>query len=202
MSEREVKAAAFDEDAEKGPQYEEEGVEYPRRARRPKYRRWRDMWWSLVVLLVPVGLFFALWNGLFGGPVAREVDPTPEFQDAANAGLDVIDEPDLPEGWKPIAGDVDRNSDSVTLRVGYVAPDGGGLQLVQTSGPVENVTGVLGEPSETVEAGGLDWQVHPDADGAATWVAEGTEGYALMIVGGEDSDGDVSALAKAAAEAA
>lgn len=138
-------------------------------ARRPKQRRMRDMALSLAVLLVPLGLFYWVWDWAATGREVSVVDTSQDYLSAQSLGLETV-EPELSEEWKAISSALAVEDEAVTLRTGWYSPDGYGMQLVQTTGPAEAVHDELAGSGEAVEAGGLEWAAYDIAEGRA-WVA-------------------------------
>ncbi|WP_025272337.1 DUF4245 family protein [Haloglycomyces albus] len=194
---REDSGESYESAVTDGPQYAEESAEYPRRASRPKYRRWRDMSWSLLVLMLPIALFFGAWKVFFGGPQAREIDPSEYYSTAENAGLDVFGPLDLPDGWKVVGGGVSHGDEegAVTLRIGYLAADDGGFQVMQTTDESAVEDAVSGDGDSITEAG-MDWTEY-DSGGSQVWVSDGPGGSTLVVTADEDGVPDWPALAEA-----
>jgi hypothetical protein len=103
------------------------------------FRRPRDMFLSLAVLLVPIAAFFLLWNVFADGQQARVIDPGPAFDEAASTGLAVSRPHDLSAQWQAVSSAVASQDGTVTLRVGYQTPQGAGMQLVETDGDAEKL---------------------------------------------------------------
>lgn len=141
----------------------------PETARRPKQRRMRDMALSLAVLLVPLGLFYWVWDWAATGREVSVVDTSQDYLAAESLGLETV-EPELSQEWKAVSSALATEEEAVTLRTGWYSPDGHGMQLVQTTGPAEAVHDELTGPGEAVEAGGLEWAAYDIAEGRA-WVA-------------------------------
>src|SRR5690606_37086959 len=131
----------------------------PETARRPKQRRMRDMALSLAVLLVPLGLFYWVWDWAATGREVSVVDTSQDYLAAESLGLETV-EPELSEEWKAISSALATEEEAVTQRTGWYSPEGHGMQLVQTTGPAEAVHDELTGPGEAVEAGGLEWAAY------------------------------------------
>ncbi|BCJ58566.1 DUF4245 domain-containing protein [Micromonospora endophytica] len=137
----------------------------------------RDMAISLLVLLVPIVLLLAFYRGFLGGDQPSTVDPAPAFEQARSAGAFPVSEPTgLGEGWRTVRATYRAVEGGATLRVGYLTPEGRGLQLVQSNVPPERLL-----PTELTEEG----QPQGQADlGAGTWqryTARGNE-QALVLL--------------------
>ncbi|MGW0505285.1 DUF4245 domain-containing protein [Micromonospora sp. NPDC003241] len=154
-----------------GPDVAEERPEPSRTAGEPpaaeaapgrSERRPRDMAISLLVLLVPIALLIAFSRGFLGGDEPSTVDPTPTFEQARSAAVFPVTQPaGLPDGWKTVRATYRTTEEGATLRVGYLTPEGRGLQLVQSNVPPERLL-----PTELTEEGRPQGQ----ADlGSGTW---------------------------------
>jgi hypothetical protein len=114
---------------------------------------------SLLVLLVPVVLLVGVYQVLAGRNRPVEVDPAPAL--AAAVGLSA--------GWVPVSAVFQPGEAGDTLRVGYVTPDGGSVQLLQSTVPPERLLPAElaepGPPDRTVELAGRTWQEHPPRAG-------------------------------------
>src|SRR5262245_42556363 len=110
-------------------------------------RRPRDMALSLLVLLIPVALFVALFR-FRGGEDVTMVDPAPAIAQARTAGAFPVLEPaGLASGWRPVNATFRRDGAVATLRLGYLTPTGGALQLIESDEPTEPLLGrELGAP--------------------------------------------------------
>ncbi|MEV6812934.1 DUF4245 domain-containing protein [Micromonospora sp. NPDC051296] len=123
----------------------------------------KDMAISLLVLLIPIALVFALYRGFLGGDEPNTVDPAPAFDQARSAAVFPVSEPTgLGDGWRTVRANYRTTDDGATLRVGYVTPEGRGLQLVQSNVPPERLlpaelTGE-GRPQGQTDLGASTWQ--------------------------------------------
>jgi hypothetical protein len=124
---------------------------------------------SLLVLLVPVVLFVGVYQVLAGRNRPVEVDPAPALAAAEAAGMEVAVPVGLSAGWVPVSAVFQPGEAGDTLRVGYVTPDGGSVQLLQSTVPPERLLpaelAVPGPPDRTVELAGRTWQEHPPRAG-------------------------------------
>ncbi|MEW2473843.1 MULTISPECIES: DUF4245 domain-containing protein [Micromonospora] len=123
----------------------------------------RDMAISLLVLLVPIALLLAFYRGFLGGDQPTSVDPTPAFEQARAAAEFPVSEPSgLGEGWRTVRASYRAVEGGATLRVGYVTPEGRGLQLVQSNVPPEQLLPTelteRGQPQGQADLGGGTWQ--------------------------------------------
>ncbi|WP_408631808.1 DUF4245 domain-containing protein [Micromonospora palythoicola] len=160
----------------------------------------RDMAISLLVLLIPIALLLAFYRGFLGGDQPNTVDPAPAFEQARSAGAFPVSEPtELGDGWRTVRAAYRTAEDGATLRVGYVTPEGRGLQLVQSNVPPDRLL-----PAELTDEGRPQGQ----ADlGSGTWqryTARGNEQALVLlqpqrtvIVVGDARDNELRTLATA-----
>ncbi|GIG85761.1 DUF4245 domain-containing protein [Plantactinospora endophytica] len=127
-------------------------------------RSTKDIVISLLVLLVPIALVIGFARVFLGADQPVVIDPAPVLQEARAANAFPVSEPTgLGDGWRTVLAEFRREAGGATLRIGYIAPDGGGVQMVQSSLPAD---GLLrseltrdGRPlGGTVEVGGRSWQ--------------------------------------------
>ncbi|PZV97049.1 Protein of unknown function [Micromonospora phaseoli] len=155
---------------------------------------------SLLVLLVPIALLLAFYRGFLGGDEPNTVDPAPAFDQAKSAGAFPVSEPTgLSDGWKTVRAAYRTAEDGAILRVGYITPEGRGLQLVQSNVPAERLL-----PAELTAEGRPQGQTDL---GASTWqryTARGNEQALVLlqpdrtvIVVGDARDNELRALATA-----
>ncbi|MEV2237068.1 DUF4245 domain-containing protein [Micromonospora sp. NPDC049891] len=160
----------------------------------------RDMAISLLVLLIPIALLLAFYRGFLGGDEPNTVDPAPAFEQAKTAGAFPVSEPaDLGDGWRAVRATYRTAEDGAILRVGYVTPEGRGLQLVQSNVPPERLL-----PAELTDEGRPQGQTD---FGSGTWqryTARGNEQALVLlqpertvIVVGDARDNELRALATA-----
>ena len=118
---------------------------------------------SLAVLLGIVLLVVIGYRVLQNGEQPVVVDPAPTVAEAERVTDFPVGQPEgLPAGWRPLSATFGRAETGDTLRIGYLTPSGGGVQLVQSDvEPVALVAAELGpgpalQGTETV--GGRTWQ--------------------------------------------
>ncbi|HET8684110.1 MAG TPA: DUF4245 domain-containing protein [Micromonosporaceae bacterium] len=161
----------------------------------------RDMALSLIVLLVPVLLLVGAYRVLQDGDQPIMADVSPAVAQARSAGLVGQAPPGLPPDWRATSARFRRGADGSTLRIGYVTPSGGGLQLVRSDAPTDELLArELGDAPRitgTVTVGGDTWQRYVTGPGGVALVCTGTDGTALVI--GRATDAELTALAGAAA---
>ena len=89
-----------------------------------------DMTKAVLVLLVPVAILFAIYVRFFGGSDVIAIDPSQTYSTAvASANFTVAQPTGLSSKWKSISAAYGND----LLRVGYIAPSGDGIQLIETS---------------------------------------------------------------------
>lgn len=206
MSSDDVKAVAEPTDTaepadpERAPSAESESAEpaaaeesAAKAARRPKPRRLRDMALSLAVLLVPLGLFYWVWDWAATDREVSVVDTSQNYLAAESLGLETV-RPDLSGEWKAISSALATEDEAVTLRTGWYSPEGYGMQLVQTTGPVDAVHEELAGTGEPVEAGGLEWVAYDLAEGRA-WVVD-LDASSVVLTAERDAVAELPELAE------
>jgi hypothetical protein len=119
------------------------------------------MFWSIAVLLVPILLIGGLLKAC-GSQDATVVDPTPAIADARNAKLfDVLVPGGLGDGWRVVSASFSRTGTAGTLRLGYLTPDGGGVQIVESNAATTDLfpqeLGDQIKPQGEVPIGGRSW---------------------------------------------
>ena len=101
----------------------------PREGRRP-----RDMVLSLAVLLVPIALMLTFYRVMLDGDKPIAVDPSEAIQQASQT-FTVSQPSGLGDDWHVTSANVQTTSAGVTLRIGYVDPDGDPILLVESTVP-------------------------------------------------------------------
>lgn len=123
----------------------------------------KDMAISLLVLLVPIALLLVFYQVVLGGDEPVKVDPAPAVAQARAANAFPVSEPaGLGGGWRPVTAAFQQADDGRTLRVGYVSPEGRGVQLVESNVPPERLLPTelsrSGQPQGPTEIAGRGWQ--------------------------------------------
>lgn len=126
-------------------------------------RSLRSMALSLLILLVPIGLVFAFNRLVLDGGEPVPVDTTETIAYARSVNAFPVSEPTgLDSGWRPVNVDFRQVDGGRTLRIGYVSPDGEGVQVVQSNVPAEQLLPAeLTDEAQlqgTVELAGRTWQ--------------------------------------------
>jgi len=118
---------------------------------------------SLIVLLVPVLLVVLIYRVVQGGDQPVEVDTAPAISQARTADAFPVAEPaGLGEDWRAISATFQKAEGGQILRLGYVTPDGAGLQLIQSDVPPEQLLPAeltrSGRSEGTAKIDGQSWQ--------------------------------------------
>jgi hypothetical protein len=91
-----------------------------------------DMAKAVLILLVPIAILFALYVFFFGGNNVIPIDPSGTYSTATSSANFTVAQPSgLSDKWKPVSS---AYADDL-LRVGYIAPNGDGIQLIESSHP-------------------------------------------------------------------
>ncbi|HKD99171.1 MAG TPA: DUF4245 domain-containing protein [Micromonosporaceae bacterium] len=121
-----------------------------------------DMVKAVLVLLVPVVAAVLVYVYFFGGSNVIAIDPSTDYANArADGHFTVVQPAGLPDGWKPVSSAFSRSAEGAVLRVGYIAPDGGGIQLIESDRPagklLDDELGPTNTLATSVDIGGLTW---------------------------------------------
>lgn len=159
----------------------------------------RDMALSLLVLLVPVFLLVYGYRVFFSGDARTSVDTAQTVADARrDAGFPVLAPGALPKGWTASSATFEKGAPGSVLRLGYLAADGAGLQLVESDRPADQfLPGELGtdaQPGNLVTIGGRQWRSYPSARGGTHGLVLAQDRDTIVIVG-TGGDEDLRALA-------
>ncbi|MEV4820324.1 DUF4245 domain-containing protein [Micromonospora sp. NPDC049274] len=130
----------------------------PKAERSPK-----DMAISLLVLLIPIALLLAFYRGFLGGDQATTVDAAPAIEQARSANTFPVSEPQgLGSGWRTVSARYQTVDGGANLRIGYLTPEGRGVQLLQSNVPAERLLPAeltdQSQPQGPTELGGRTWQ--------------------------------------------
>jgi hypothetical protein len=155
---------------------------------------------SLVVLLVPIALLLGFYRLVLGGDDPIAVDPRPAVEQAQAAKAFPVTAPTgLSDDWHVSSATFRRAADGATLRIGYVDPDGGPVQLVESSVPLETlVRAELGDKvvsTGPVQAGTRTWQRYDARPGENALVLLDKE-RTIIVVGATEPE-NLQALAAA-----
>ncbi|TWJ23996.1 uncharacterized protein DUF4245 [Micromonospora endolithica] len=160
----------------------------------------KDMAISLLVLLVPIALLLAFYRGFLGGDQPTTVDPAPAIGSARAANAFPVAEPrGLGDDWQTVNATFRTVEDGATLRIGYLTPEGRGLQIVQSSVPAERLL-----PAELTDQGQPQGQTDLDGRTWQRYTARGNEQALVLlepnrtvIVVGDARDNELRAAAGA-----
>jgi hypothetical protein len=160
----------------------------------------RDMALSLGVLLALLGLVVGAYRVLQRGEQPVVTDPGPAVAEARrSAGFPVASPEGLDAGWRPLSATYRSGESGNTLRIGYLTPSDGGLQVIQSNAdPAALLATELGaghraEGSETLS--GRPWQRYTARRGQTALVLSDTE--RTVIVFGTAPLAEVRTLAAA-----
>jgi hypothetical protein len=152
----------------------------------------RDLAISLLVLLVPILLFLVFYRVVLGGDQPVRVDPAPAIAEARAADAFPVSEPaGLRTSWRPVNATVQTADGFRTLRIGYVSPEGSGVQLVQSNMPAERL--LPAELTSNAQAQGVtkvagrDWQRYSARAGERALVLL-QPGRTVIVVGDAAED--------------
>jgi Protein of unknown function (DUF4245) len=147
----------------------------------------RDMAISLIVLLIPVAIIVGfVWAR--GGDDPVNVDPQPAIAEAQAARAFSVSAPaGLSADWHPVSAAY-TTADS-TLRIGYITPHGGAIQLIESSSPTDGLLiNELGDdvrPDGVVTVGAATWNSYLLHNGQRAIVLP-TTGRTVIIMGNAD----------------
>ena len=143
---------------------------------------------SLIVLLVPVLLVVLIYRVVQGGDQPVEVDTVPAVAQARAADAFPVAEPTgLSDDWRAISATFQKATGGQILRIGYVTPDGAGLQLIQSDAPPERLLPAeltkSGRAEGTIKIDGQSWQRYRARPGERALVLLERD-RTVVIVGG------------------
>jgi len=158
-----------------------------------------DMARAVLVLLVPVVAAVLVYVYFFGGSNVIAIDPSGDYANAkADAHFSVVQPTGLPGGWKAVSSAYGRVADGSVLRVGYVAPDGGAIQFVESDRPaaklLDDELGATNTVATSVEIGGLTWG-QLDSTKRDDHALVSTSDGRTLIIHGQASQQDLQAFA-------
>jgi hypothetical protein len=157
----------------------------------------RDMVLSLVVLLIPLALIVTVFR-LRGGEDVVVVDPAPAIAQAKAANLFPVAAPQaLGPEWKPLRAAFQTSDGRGTLRVGYLTPTGGTVQLIESNeDPASLLPRELGDqvrPQGEVAVNGRLWR-SSSVRGDERALVNASNGATVIVVGRAGVD-ELSVLA-------
>jgi len=162
----------------------------------------RDIVLSLLALVVPLLLLAGGYKLLFNGDHPFAVDPGGSYAAARAAGAFPVQQPrGLPAGWTVASAAYTTEAGAGLLRIGYVAPGGGGAQVIQSNRAPDQLLprelGATAAPAGLRAIGTRRWQWYPSARGGAALVA--VDDSRTTVVIGTASPDELVALAAALA---
>jgi Protein of unknown function (DUF4245) len=144
----------------------------------------KDIVLSLAVLLVPIFVLVALYRFVYSGEAPVPYDATGAWASARHsASYPVLEPAGLPKGWTLISASYAAG----TLRVGYVTPDGTGVQLVESDRtgdvllPIE--LGTDAQPGNLVQINGRSWRSYPVIHGGGRALVLVEQGRTVVVDG-------------------
>lgn len=158
----------------------------------------KDMAISLLVLLVPIALLLAFYRGFLGGDQPTTVDPAPAIEQARSANVFPVSQPEgLGSDWSTVSARYQTVEGGANLRLGYLTPEGRGVQLLQSNVPAERLlpaelTGQA-QPQGPTELAGRNWQRYTARDNQQALVL--LEPNRTVIVVGDARDNELRELA-------
>lgn len=151
----------------------------------------------MAVLLVPVFLLLGAYKVFFSGDAPIAVDASDTWATARHSAPYPVLQPDgLPGGWTVISASYTGG----TLRIGYVTPDGSGVQLVESDRtgdvliPAE--LGTDARAGNLVTIGGRSWRAYPVVHGGGRALVLVDQGRTVLVTG-TATDSDERTLAAA-----
>ncbi|MEU5668882.1 DUF4245 domain-containing protein [Micromonospora sp. NPDC047762] len=158
----------------------------------------KDMAISLLVLLVPIALLLAFYRGFLGGDQATTVDPAPAIEQARSANVFPVSQPQgLGADWKTVSARYQTVEGGANLRLGYLTPEGRGVQLLQSSVPADRLLPAeltsQGQPQGPTELAGRAWQLYTARGNQQALVL--LEPTRTVIVVGDARDNELRELA-------
>lgn len=167
----------------------------------------RDMFWSLVVLLVACLAFAAIGGYVtIGKP---KPGPVPEFDAHAALSEDArsmafpVREPVLPEGWQSNSGRIESPGGRDATVVGWVTPSQTYVELVQTDASEQDLRQLGQGPrpnAAPITVDGREWTIYSGDDGVRDmWVTD--LGDVRLGISGAAGRGDFETMASAVTKA-
>lgn len=141
----------------------------------------RDMFWSVVVLMVICGVFAGVAGLCTFSPSGPQQGQIPDFDARASLEQDArsldfpIRSPEVPEGWTANSGRVQGFAGTTSSHVGWVTGERSYIELVQSDAPEDAFRSLGGgpRPSRTVvPISGREWIVLTGDDVRPVWVLD------------------------------
>ncbi|MEU4550926.1 DUF4245 domain-containing protein [Micromonospora violae] len=158
----------------------------------------KDMAISLLVLLVPIALLLAFYRGFLGGDQPTTVDPAPAIEQARSANAFPVSQPQgLSADWTTVSARYQSVEGGANLRLGYLTPEGRGVQLLQSNVPADRLLPAeltrQGQPQGPTELAGRTWQLYTARGNQQALVL--LEPTRTVIVVGDARDNELRELA-------
>ena len=162
----------------------------------------RDMFWSVVVLMVIVGALAGLAGQCSFSPSGPEPGPIPEFDAEASLAQDArtldfpIRSPEVPEGWTANSGSVQGLGDSISSHTGWVTGERSYVELIQSDAPEDAFRSICAEPRPSrtiIPVSGREWSVYAGDDVRPVWVLD--MGDVRVAVTGSAPSSDFESMA-------
>ncbi|RLP95353.1 DUF4245 domain-containing protein [Micromonospora sp. CV4] len=160
----------------------------------------KDMAISLLVLLIPIALLLAFYRGFLGGDEPTTVDPAPAIEQAQSANAFPVSQPQgLGSDWRTVSARYQTVDGGANLRIGYLTPEGRGVQLLQSNVPAERLLPAEltdeGQPQGPTELAGRTWQRYTARGNQQALVL--LEPARTVIIVGDARDNELRQLAGA-----
>ena len=141
----------------------------------------RDMFWSVVVLMVICGLFAGVAGLCTFSPSGPEQGQIPQFDADASLRQDArsleypIRSPEVPADWTANSGRVQGFAGTTSSHVGWVTGERSYVELVQSDAPEDAFRSLNGGPRPErtiVPIAGREWTVLTGDDVRPVWVLD------------------------------
>lgn len=141
---------------------------------------------SLIVLLIPLAIIVTIFR-VRGGEDVVIVDPGPVVAEARASGAFPVAEPQgLAGGWRPISAAFSVGGSGALLRIGYLTPDDGAIQLIESSQPVDALLirelGDQVRPLGEVAVGARNWDSY-QVRGSERAIVQKESGRTTIVIG-------------------
>ena len=168
----------------------------------------RDMFWSVVVLMVICGLFAGVAGLCTFSPSGPEQGQIPQFDADASLRQDArsleypIRSPEVPADWTANSGRVQGFAGTTSSHVGWVTGERSYVELVQSDAPEDAFRSLNGGPRPErtiVPIAGREWTVLTGDDVRPVWVLD-LDDVRVAVTGSAPTD-QFETLAAAVQEA-
>ena len=168
----------------------------------------RDMFWSVVVLMVICGIFAGVAGQCTFSPTGPEQGPIPDFDARASLQQDArslpfpIRSPEVPDNWTSNSGRVQSFAGTSSSHVGWVTAERSYVELVQSDAPEDAFRSLNSGPRPErtmVPVSGREWAVLKGDDVRPVWVLD--MDVVRVAITGSAPTSDFEALAGAVQDA-